>query len=220
MGLLGSDNAPRLGQRREHVGRGGRAVVGDRNLRDASREHGCLRHAVVESPVPEASVSGGKVQTVAGPLANAGSLRIGSGSRVDLTTGDFTQTLGTTNLIGTTAELRVIGAANKAIVNGGTLVGPEPCTRPRFATTRHSRPAWPPRGVLTADGRVRPTRGGHDSHPQLNGTAPGSGHDQVAATGAATIDGTLTLHNRLRAQCRQQLHGRHGRVRAAATSRP
>ena len=52
--LFGSDNAPRCGQRREHVGRGGRAVVGDRILPVASREHGCLGHAVVDHRVPEA----------------------------------------------------------------------------------------------------------------------------------------------------------------------
>jgi chitinase len=167
-------------------------LIGTGVVQKAPANTDALAGLATVTPGGSLTLSSGKVQSVSGAVDNSGSVLIGSASRLELAAGDFTQDAGTTNLLAGSSELRVIGGADRAIFNGGILGGFGTVHASEVRNDATVSPGSGATGVLTVDGSYVQTAAGIFL-ADLDGTTPGTGHDQIAVTGAASLDGALAL---------------------------
>jgi hypothetical protein len=123
-----------------------------------------------------------------GDFANAGAVTVGSFGNL-LVTGGYTQTGGLTLLVGGVltpgsglVDLEGGVLAGSGVINANVLNNAEVDVGQPGGT-----------GVLTIVGDYTQTAGA-DLAVRIGGTNPGADFDQLAVTGQATLDGTLTVH--------------------------
>ena len=126
--------------------------------------------------------------TAKGPLRNSGIVTLRHTSTL-ASTGAYTQTGGITNLADAAARLTATGA--KAQVNGGRFggvgsVGPE-----LAVTGGEISPGLGAAGILHAD--KYSSSGAAALRMQIGGGAAGTGFDQLAVAGSASLGGTLAI---------------------------
>jgi hypothetical protein len=127
----------------------------------------------------------GKSLTTPGPLANAGEVVIGDGSTLT-STGNYTQSTGSTELTDATSSLVATGGA--VTINGGSLSGVGTVS-PALTNGATVAPGNSP-GVLKVSGPFTQTNAGTLA-VEVDGDTVGSEFDQLDVTGAASLDGTL-----------------------------
>lgn len=109
------------------------------------------------------TITGGRTLTLPKALTSTGAITVGSAS-----------TLAAPSVTVNSGTLSGRGTVAAPVSNGGTVL---PGTSP---------------GILTITGSYTQTAGGH-LDIEIGGDIPGTGHDQLNITGAATLDGTLNL---------------------------
>jgi hypothetical protein len=124
------------------------------------------------------------------PLVNEGQVIVEDGT---LGTGSVRQLTGSTAVAGG-AALGFAGFSPTLTVDGGELSGTGTITGAvtnAGGTVQPGRPASSP-GALTIDGTYTQAAGGTLA-VEIEGLAPGTGHDQLAVTGRATLAGRLAI---------------------------
>jgi hypothetical protein len=134
------------------------------------------------------TLDNGRSVTTPGPFRNAGVVTLAASSQLT-TTGAFTQTGGITNLAGATSRLTATGAT--AEVKAGRFGGIGSVGPTLTATGGEVQPGLDATGVLHADAFT--AGAGSTLRIQLDGTTPGSGFDQLAVVGAASLGGALAI---------------------------
>ena len=156
------------------------------HLLDTSGQNG-LRNLRTNTAAGALTIRDGRDLTTPGPFSTAGTVTVGAASTF-ISTGDYTQTVGTTSLAETTAKIRAVGAV--VDIRGGTLLGIG-TVEPVLRNAADVRPGLSP-GVLTTSGSFGQTPFGR-STIEIAGPSVGTGHDQLAVTGAVNLDGTLAV---------------------------
>lgn len=128
--------------------------------------------------------AGGSTMAIGdGPFTTSGAVLVEAGA-IMTRAGDFTQTAGTTTVDGTLDPTGIFD------LQGGTLAG-----RGTIAANVTSSGTTAPgtsAGALTINGMFTQTAAGQ-LDIEVGGLLPGDEHDQLVVTGAATLDGTLTV---------------------------
>jgi hypothetical protein len=132
------------------------------------------------------TVQNGRNFTTAGDFANAGTLTVGAGSTFT-TAGAYTQTAGITALASGT-----LAASGLVDIQAGVLSGSGTVN----ASVRNNGAVNPggtgTAGLLSITGDYMQTANGV-LNIEIGGANPGSGFDQLAVTGVASLDGTLNV---------------------------
>jgi hypothetical protein len=146
-----------------------------------------LRNFATNTSAGAFTIRNNKDVTTPGAFSNAGDVTMG-GNSTFTSTGDYTQSGGLTLLGTTTSELVASGAC--VDIQGGVLRGrgtAEPCVD---VSGGQVQPGLSP-GILNVDGTYTQSAGTLDI--EVGGTTPGTGHDQLAVTGAADLGGAMAL---------------------------
>jgi hypothetical protein len=130
-----------------------------------------------------------------GGFSNAGTFTVDDAHTYSLTSGVFTQTSGTTTVTNPQSTLSVPGGLNLAggtLQGGGTVAGP-------VSGVGTVAPGVTPGGaaMLSMNGSYQPASPGTLSIDVNGATTPGSDYDQLAVSGAATLDGLLAINDPL-----------------------
>jgi hypothetical protein len=131
------------------------------------------------------TVRNGRSLTLSGGFTTAGSVTLGSGS-ILTANGSYTQLGGNTALAG--GQLKATGGV---AIQGGALSGPG-TIQGNLTNAGLIRPGDGGTGVLTIQGNYTQTAAG-ELDVNLGGTTAGTQYDQLAVTGAATLDGILAV---------------------------
>ena len=133
------------------------------------------------------ALRGGKTLGVAGPFSNAGTVTVGGPSKLT-TSGDYTQSAGTTTVAGT-----LTAAGGRVRINGGSLSGTG-LVEPGLTNGGVLAPGSSP-GTITVAG----TPGDYVQAAaaaltiEVTGAAPGTGYDRGVVAGAAALSGRLRV---------------------------
>jgi hypothetical protein len=134
------------------------------------------------------TILGGKNLVTTGAVANAGTVVLGSNGAIT-TAGAYTQSGGETRLLSSTASL-VAGGTGVTIVNG-VLQGVGTVQAATITNGGTVVPGLSP-GVLTLQGDYVQTEGGR-LNIEIRGLTPGTKYDVLQVSGAATLNGTLSI---------------------------
>jgi hypothetical protein len=139
------------------------------------------------------SVTGGTVNFLTSVHTNtfttAGTVSIAAGTTFTVTSGDYTQTAGTSLLNGGTITL---AAGHGVKVQGGTFAGLGTINGNLFNAGTLQVGGIGSTGVLTVNGTFTQTSTGNAVF-ELEGISAGTQYDQLVVTGSATLAGTLTV---------------------------
>lgn len=131
------------------------------------------------------SLQNGQNFTASGAFSNAGVINVGVGSTFGTAAGNFTQTAGTTTVLGT------LSPASAVDTQGGTLKG-SGTIGSNLVNAGIVAPGTSP-GRLTTDGSFAQTAAG-SLHVEIAGVNPTTpDFDQLQIDGAATLSGTLNV---------------------------
>jgi hypothetical protein len=117
-------------------------------------------------------------------FTNAGSLTVGTTSNLFTSAGNYTQTGGTTTVLGTLDPAGIVDVQAGVLNGTGTI-------NSNLTSAGQVRPGTAP-GILTVAGNYTQTAAGSLSI-EIGGTAAGSQYDRLAVTGSAALDGTLAV---------------------------
>ncbi|MFN2468821.1 MAG: hypothetical protein ABR521_11905 [Gaiellaceae bacterium] len=127
----------------------------------------------------------GKAFTTSVAFSNAGAVTISATGPSSFTsTGDYTQSGGTTDVFGT-----LTASGGQVQLNGGLLRG-SGTVQPLLVNAAEVRPGTSP-GTLSVTGSYTQTAAG-TLRIEIAGTSPGTQYDRLAVSGMATLAGTLS----------------------------
>ena len=133
------------------------------------------------------TIQNGHNLTTPGAFSNSGNMTMGSSSTLTTTMG-YTQSSGTTHLAAASAKLTTLSGI--VDINGGQLTGigtVEQATQNAGTV----KPGLSP-GIMSVSGNyVQGASGTYE--PEIAGTSAGTGYDRLDISGAATLNGTLSI---------------------------
>jgi uncharacterized repeat protein (TIGR01451 family) len=149
---------------------------------------GALRNLAVNAAAGSLEIRNLSTLTTSGAFANSGEVVVGLGSTLT-STGSYTQAGGSTSLASFTSALTAAGASVQ--VNGGTLAGIGTAGPSVTVNGGTVSPGLSP-GILGVNGPLT-LRATGATAIEIGGLSPGTQHDQIQASEAITLGGTLAI---------------------------